>query len=375
MTRFLAAAFFLLPALAGAATEYSATDGSYDRWYFNDLSSKLNPLFSEFKYFNFQDPGSKLSAAITYSVISPGLFKSLAINAFFHDGSRFRSLKRTFPLSCVRASKRDVSADLCKEGRIEVLAWGPTEVKLRVEQDRGPIRWDLVFTTPMSQITPEVTPIPLDGAVMDWNMNWSPVARSGQVEGTVSFVEEGKTFAVNTGISYHDQNWEIWYPKAQPFNWMHYTGLDSRGERVDLLLVEFPRNTRGKANGLTLYSNGAKSFWQQGQYQLTMEGEGRIPVTRHLSKNSVKLQSIDRSFASGEHAIPLRYRIRTNDGLVDAVLEISAAISTSSSKPSTKGEDLLDEQLLDARIEFVSSRGDVRTATGPGEFMRTLTGP
>lgn len=362
--------FVLLLALQAFAADDS---GKFDRWHYKDLSAKINPLFSEFKYFNFQDQG--LSAAITYSVISPTLYRTLVINAFFHEAGRFKSVKLTYPLKCIEPSKQDLSTKLCEDGAIEVLGWGPAEAKIRIRQSSGPVRWDLVFIAPMKQVTTEVTHIPLDGkGPLGWHMNWSPVLRSGLVEGTVRFVDEGKVFSVKTETSYHDQNWEIWYPKTQPFNWLHFTALDSKAERADLLLVEFPRNS-STAAGLTLYSDGKKRFWPQGSYRLALEGRGFIPVTRHLAKNSVQAARGGRDFRMGEHEIPLRYRIKTNDGQLDAVFEVMAAISTSSSKAGTSEEFLLDEQLVRSRVRFVSPAGDVREAQGPGEIMRTLTGP
>jgi hypothetical protein len=208
-------------------------------------------------------------------------------------------------------------------------------------------------------------------------MLWSPVLRSGRVTGVVT-LEDGRRLAIDTETSYHDQNWDVWFPPSQPFNWLHFTARDSRGENADLMLVEFPRSharNYAKTAGLTLFSAGTRKFWEPGQYHLTREGQGLIPVTRHSGPQAEQFQvlTVDPDFKSGERGVPRRYRITTDDHQLTAELEVRAAVSTSTSKPGTRGEFVVEEQVLDGRASFLSAQGDLRSMAGPAEFMNTGT--
>jgi hypothetical protein len=142
----LLAVFLLFATPAHAAF----TDG----WRFNDLLSKTNPFFSEFKYFNFHnEKGPELSGAITYAVIAPGYVRKLRVSAYFYESGRFHTIQREYPLKCVTASASSLDARICGEGAIQVLAWGPSEVRLRISQLTGDIRWELDIAAPMAQFT------------------------------------------------------------------------------------------------------------------------------------------------------------------------------------------------------------------------------
>lgn len=370
--RTLVLALWGLSALAGPVLAGESENG----WRFNDFFFKHNVLFSEFKYFNFSSPG--LFGALTYSVASPPLASRVTVTGHFVRDGRTVHVRRTFSLSCVKASAQRIDAEFCGQGGIDVLSWpGPRggDAKLRVRQTAGPVRWDLVYTVPREQVTREVSHFPLDGpALVNWFMNWSPVFRSGRVQGTVQLPDE--LITVDTETSYHDQNWEIWYPKWQPFNWLHFTAVDSAGERADVTLVEFPKNS-SIAPGLTLYSGGAKKFWPQGGYKLEPIGEARTAVTRHpgdLKKGSVQLQPTGRS--DGERLLPGGYRIRTIDGLLEAELDVVSAVSTSNEPKAPKAggeETLVDELRMLAHVRFTAHDGKPREASGPAEWMKTET--
>jgi len=343
-------------------------------WRYNDRPFYYDALFSEFKYFNFQSQA--VSGAITYQVASPMLQRKLVINAYFKENGKIWTVQKSYPLSCVTASSEQVTADFCGGGWIEISNAGPDIAQVRIVQAEGPLHWDLTYTAPRSQVTSQFSHFALDRtnigpwAGIDWYMNWSPVMRSANVQGTVKWADGSRTLAVNTDTSYHDHNYEIWYPKSQPFNWLHYTGLDTTGRRVDLTLVEFPKSD-AKTFGLTLYTGGSKTFWQKGRYLLTPIGEGRIPITRRSGDRAEELRSsqIDASFSSGEAKVPRRYRITTDDHQVTAEIEVTAALSTAKDASRSEDELLIDEQLLDARIRFLAPEGEMRTTAGPAEFM------
>ena len=389
-----AKSFWLILVMISTASSAFA-DGPPDGWhYLTPQGVNKNPLFSEFKYFNFQAPG--ISGAMTYSVFAPGLLKTLQLNGYFYIDGKLVTVHRAYPLDGVRAQANQLKANFGgpEDGVVSRTA-NPGEMKIHVFEHTGQIQWDLMFTAPMAEVTSEVTEIPLGyqprlaPLLRVQNMNWSPVFRSSLVEGTVTFSETGRVVPVRTTTIYHDENWENWIPQYQPFNWMHFTALDSAKERVDLMLVEFPNSTTTAA-GLTIYSQGTKKNWPPGSYNVSIKKTGFIPITRHLGATAEQMQQIDvdPTFARSESAtrqIPIEYEIKTDDDQVAAHMRVVAALSSTTTRARPAGSPppklaildgvLVEEQVLDVSVRFLSHDGKARQAAGRGEFMNTANEP
>lgn len=350
-------------------------ESGQNRWEHTASAFKDNFLFHEVKYFNFAS--STISGALTYIVPSPRTSKELILSGYFVEDGKVSVVRKAYDLTCVNASASSVNANICNEGKITEVSPG----KIRVIQSSGPLKWDMVFDAPLSAQTHTIQEIefnktlPLKAEALAKNFkgwfHWVPTFRSSRVTGTVTFNGRSpRTVPVSADNGYHDQHWGIWNPSTQPMRWVHFTGLDSAQERIDLSLGEFPKNDDPRA-GLALFRKGKKFFWQPGTYKVESLETGVIPVT-HLNQRKQTqfvVKKVDPSFQSGNHQITKKFRIVTLlPPQLEAVIETTSAVAIHG---GGNGRFILNEQISKVDIRFLEANGEALTAGGDGFYMET----
>lgn len=346
---------------AAAQVQAAARDG----WNFETAKGKDSYFFWEFKYFSFHGP--EASGNIAFFSAAPQHSRQMIALAHLYTADQIQTYRKTFDLSCVRASTTSAELSLCDGGGIEVLAPDRYKIALRI----GPAVWNLEVWGKESR--GETVRAKLDGWLA-WEMFWEPVFVRAAVSGNVE-IAGAKAIELRDAPGYHDRNWGRWNPPKHPYRWLHFSGTDSKGMPVDVLLADFYKN-KTEASVLDVQTAEGRRVYHRGEYEFAVLQKGRAPTTRFAFKEAGEIaivQPIDPSFASGDHAIPIEFSVKAKDGSFSLT---AAAVNDDASgpripillKPIFK-DFIIDEQVIRVRIDAKSVSGEERHAEGLGEFQ------
>lgn len=336
-----------------------------DAWNFRADAARGSPFFWEFKYFSFND--SRASGNVTFFTVAPKWSgKMIALAQLFVDG-RILTHRKLVDLSCVRGSKKSAALTLCGGDGIEVLAPDRYRLSLTI----GSVQWRLDFSG--RREPGPLHHVPLDGWLV-WEMFWRPVFVRAVVSGTIQ--GEHGVVTLREAPAYHDQNWGRWNPAKHPYRWLRFSGLDSEGLEVDVLLADFFENRSDSSGGLTLWSGGESRRYGRGEWEFRVLRWGRSPTLRFSLDQEgeiVHAQAPSPSFSEGDHDVPTAFSLRSADGSLSIEAETLLNAASGPDIPmiwkAFFGDFIIDVQVVRARLRFTDSAGRPRTADGLAEFQ------
>lgn len=339
-----------------------------DGWSYGSAEGRNSLFFWEFKYFNFH--AAEASGNVAFFTVAPRWTRQMVVLARVYAADKILLYRKTYDLKCVRASRSDAGLDLCGEGGIEVLSPGLYRIALRAE----PARWDLEIRAP--EVSGRAVRAHLDGW-LPWEMFWNPVFLRAAVNGTIELQEgsSSRTISLREAPAYHDCNWGRWAPPAHPYRWLHFSGLDSLGDPVDVLLGDFHKN-KADASSLLVRTRQGRRVYRRDEFEFVLQGAGRAKTSRFGIKPGEVTQSSrprDYAFKEGDHDIPTRFSISAKDGSFHLTAETLLNDGSGPTPPvflrPLFGDFVIDEQLVRVKAEFQFSSGERRRAEGMGEFQ------
>ena len=353
-----------------------ANELSQDSWHFHDTKKLFwNPFFWDFKYFNFHD--ENIVGAITYFTSAPGISQKFNVTAnFFNKKTKqLYSYHQSFPLQCVIASKNSADLDVCSSGGITTTPDGHYRLSLK----NGKIAWNLEVQNEMPYTAKtaftKLDPVVLffGHSILNWNMSWRPTFLSAKISGDVKLGDQ--IFKISSTQGYHDENWGIWDPAAQPFRWLHFYGADSQGSPVIALLGEFYQNKKDQAGAFAVLNQGTWTQVQHPNYHFDVMKQGMSPTMRLgiRSTEDLLISAMDSSWLTGDHAIPTQFKITSSEE--NQTLETKAITNTASGPEiphwikKLAGDFIIDEQVFAGTMILLRPDGKIETIKGYGEWM------
>ncbi|MBI4374850.1 MAG: hypothetical protein HY549_00210 [Elusimicrobia bacterium] len=341
-----------------------------DRWKFPSEGGRNNLFFWEFKYFSFR--GETVSGNIAFFTVAPFWSGKMIALAHIYSNGEMQSYRKIVDLNCVKGSPRSASLTLCGGDGIEALAPDRYRLTLKV----GGVQWLLEFASTGGPGRLHRTP--LDGRLV-WEMFWQPVFIRGSVSGTI---QSGREKVMLSGApAYHDQNWGRWNPAKHPYRWLRFSGVDSEGEEVDLLLADFFENSSDHSSALILLRQGSSRTFKRGQYDFKVDSWGRAPTLRfslYDEGENVEIRKVDSSFTTGDHNFPTAFSLKTKDHSLELTATTLVNAATGPDIPVIwKGlfkDFIIDLQQARVTLRFQDKSGKVRHAQGFAEFQ-TVTRP
>jgi len=369
-------ALLLVLVVAVAQTEVRSAPQD-DCWHFLRGIHSRNPFFWDFKYFNFHD--ENISGNISYFTVAPHWSRRFFIKASFFNSEKVWNFHESFSMESVAASRHSPILDVDKRGGIHLQA----EERLRIFHHSPALNWEFLFESEslpfdrtLSLDLNSLTKGGWDRKLFPWQMNWRPSFPSARAKGSFQF-SNGRKFTVNTPRAYHDENWGVWFPPKQPFRWMHFSGVDSSGERIVLLLGEFPKNPEGFRGGMSLLDlQGEFAFFPNASYEWKVLQKGHTRISRRGFKVGYEFTQGERAttLSAGDHSIPIQFELSSPETF--SLLAASYFAEASGPKiphlvRSLISDFSIDEQVIFLRLRYKSRTGELRTAEGFGEFMFT----
>jgi hypothetical protein len=265
------------PALAADATPPTAQAGSaapsvtladdgYHRAAWAD--GKHDASYTEWWYFNFDDPNTGVRAIFSYFVTNPGDIAGLGqaqmvAVAGTPDGGV--TAMDMYPPAAFSASEEraDVTIDPGAAGAdlntVRVADDGRYIIKgasrANGTSPDGRLRWDLTYAP---EAAPWLAADPMPVGRLAWEkMSWLVFMPRARVTGSITV--DGREYAIDAP-GYHDHNWGEWIPTDALWNWAQFST-----DRVALEVGDFI----GKPIGIvSLDVDGARTVFTHDQYTL-----------------------------------------------------------------------------------------------------------
>lgn len=214
------------PPAANAAPAVALADDGYHRALWAD--GRHDASYTEWWYFNFDDPRTGVKAIFSYFVTNPGDIAGLGqaqmvAVAGTPDGGV--SAMDMYPPAAFSASaeRADVSigpgagADL-NTVRVAPDGGGPPVYLINGASRDGRLRWDLAYA---AEAAPWLAADPMPVGRLAWEkMSWLVFMPRARVTGSMTV--DGREYVIDAP-GYHDHNWGEWIPTDALWNWAQFS--------------------------------------------------------------------------------------------------------------------------------------------------------
>jgi len=351
-----------------------------DGWNYKENADRSSLYFWEFKYFNFDDPTSRLKGNISFFVVSPQQFNLMGVSVHLYRDGNLYSYQKTFSLRCALADTNSPSLKLCHNGGIRRLENGDLQISLNTNKLSFSLRYHPEFTND------KIYFCPLNGKLLGkqaW-MSWRPLFLQATVDGQLTLLDKNnfsQTFAMNSARGYHDQNWGIWKPSVHPYRWLHFAAKDQGGHNIQILLGDFfnTKDSEALKTILIIDRDGEKRTYTNDQVEVNETSRSRFPVTRFgIFDNDTMKQGIvgkigDQNQSQYKHSAPSSITIKTKDGSVDLTIETAINDSTGAKFPVSllMGDFYINEQIVKTKglLKFADMPPILVEGSGEAQFV------
>ena len=259
---------------ADAAPAVTLADDGYHRVLWAD--GRHDVSYTEWWYFNFDDPRTGVKAIFSYFVTNPGDIAGLGqaqmvAVAGTPDGGV--SAMDIYPPADFSASAERADVSIGPGGangagtgedlntvRVAPDGAGPPVYVINGASRDGRLRWDLAYT---AEVAPWLAADPMPVGRLAWEkMSWLVFMPRARVIGSMTV--DGREYVIDAP-GYHDHNWGEWIPTDALWNWAQFSASGTGTGSVALEIGDFIGKPIGIVN---IDLDGERTVFTRDQYTL-----------------------------------------------------------------------------------------------------------